>query len=42
MRKLTYLFDALSTIRALEEVKLIHLSGQAVQRLTLYEVVNAF
>ena len=42
MRKPTYLFDASSIIRAIKEVKLIPLAGQAVQWLTVYEVVNAF
>ena len=42
MRKPAYLFDASSIVRAIKEVKLIPLAGQAIQWLTVYEVVNAF
>ena len=41
MRKPTYLFDAPSIVRAIKEVKLIPLAGQAVHWPRLYEVVNA-
>ncbi|MGB9622423.1 MAG: type II toxin-antitoxin system VapC family toxin [Candidatus Bathyarchaeia archaeon] len=36
-----YLFDASSIIRALKEIRLGPLGGQAIQWLTLYEVLNA-
>ncbi len=39
---LIYLFDASSIVRALKEVKLVPLGGQALQWLTVYEVINAF
>jgi len=37
----TYLFDASSLVKALKEAKLLPLGGQAVQWLTIYEVLNA-
>ncbi|BAN91113.1 type II toxin-antitoxin system VapC family toxin [Aeropyrum camini] len=42
MTRPTYLFDASSIVRALREVKLVPLGGQAIQWLTVYEVLNAF
>ena len=36
-----YLFDASSLVKALKEAKLLPLGGQAVQWLTIYEVLNA-
>ena len=41
MRKLAYLFDASSVVRAIKEIRLAPLSGQALQWLTVYEVINA-
>ncbi len=41
MTRPTYLFDASSIVRALKEVKLVPLGGQALQWLTVYEVINA-
>jgi len=38
---LTYLFDASSLVRALKEARLVPLGGQAIQWLTVYEVLNA-
>ncbi|WP_460024492.1 type II toxin-antitoxin system VapC family toxin [Infirmifilum sp. SLHALR2] len=40
MRKSIYLFDASSIVRALKEAKLVPLGGQALQWLTVYEVIN--
>ncbi len=37
-----YLFDASSTVKAIKEVKLVPLGGQALQWLTIYDVTNAF
>ena len=37
----TYLFDASSIVKALKSTKLAILSGQAIQWLTVYEVLNA-
>lgn len=37
-----YLLDASSLVRALKEAKLVPLGGQALQWLTIYEVLNAF
>ena len=42
MRKTTYLFDASSIVRALKEIRLAPLGNQALQWLTVYEVMNAF
>ncbi len=42
MTRPTYLFDASSIVRALKEAKLVPLGGQALQWLTVYEVLNAF
>ncbi len=42
MIKPTYLFDASSIVRAIKEAKLVPLGGQALQWLTVYEVINAF
>ncbi len=42
MMEVRYLFDASSIVKALKETKLILLSGQALQWLTVYEVLNAF
>ncbi len=42
MTRPTYLFDASSTVKALKEAKLVPLGGQALQWLTVYEVLNAF
>jgi len=42
VKKPTYLFDASSIIRALKEAKLVLLGGQALQWLTVYEVINVF
>ena len=39
--KPTHLFDASSIIKALKETKLVPLGGQAIQWLTVYEVLNA-
>ena len=39
--KLAYLFDASSIMRALKEARLLPLRNQAVQWLTIYEVLNA-
>lgn len=39
--KPAYLFDASSIIRALKEARLLPLAGQALQWLTVYEVLNA-
>ena len=36
-----YLFDASSLVKALKEAKLVPLGGQALQWLTVYEVLNA-
>lgn len=41
MREPRYLFDASSIVRALREAKLVPLGGQAIQWLTVYEVINA-
>ena len=41
MRNPTYLFDASSIIKALREARLVPLGGQALQWLTIYEVINA-
>ncbi len=41
MRKPTYLFDASSIVKSLKEIKLVPLAGQALQWLTVYEVINA-
>ncbi len=40
MRNPTYLFDASSIIKALREARLVPLGGQALQWLTIYEVIN--
>lgn len=40
--KPVHLFDASSLVKALKEVKLVPLDGQALQWLTVYEVLNAF
>ncbi len=37
-----YLFDASSIVRAFREARLVPLGGQALQWLTVYEVLNAF
>jgi len=42
MKKPIYLFDASSIVRALKEAKLVPLGGQALQWLTVYEVINVF
>ncbi len=42
MREPVYLFDASSVVRALKEARLAPLGGQALQWLTVYEVLNAF
>ncbi len=42
MTEPTYLFDASSIVRALKEARLVPLGGQALQWLTVYEVINAF
>jgi len=42
MNKPSYLFDASSIVRALKEIKLFPLGGQALQWLTVYEVINTF
>jgi predicted nucleic acid-binding protein len=39
--KPAYLFDASSIIRALKEARLLPLRNQAIQWLTIYEVLNA-
>ncbi|WP_317896130.1 type II toxin-antitoxin system VapC family toxin [Pyrofollis japonicus] len=39
--KPAYLFDASSIIRALKETRLLPLRNQAIQWLTIYEVLNA-
>ncbi len=36
-----YLFNASSIVRALKEARLVSLGGQAIQWLTVYEVLNA-
>lgn len=36
-----YLFDSSSIIKALKEIKLTPLDGQALQWITIYEVINA-
>ena len=41
MSKPVYLFDASSLVKALREIRLEPLGGQAIQWLTLYEVLNA-
>jgi len=40
--KPVYLIDASSLIKALKEAKLVPLGGQALQWLTVYEVLNVF
>ncbi len=40
--KPVYLLDASSLIKALKEAKLVPLGGQALQWLTVYEILNAF
>ena len=42
MTRPMYLFDASSIVRALREARLVPLGGQALQWLTVYEVLNAF
>jgi len=42
MKKPNYLFDASNIVRVLNEAKLVPLGGQALQWLTVYEVVNVF
>ena len=42
MTRPMYLFDASSIVRAFKEAKLVPLGGQALQWLTVYEVLNAF
>jgi predicted nucleic acid-binding protein len=41
MIKSMYLFDSSSIIKAFKEIKLKPLGGQAIQCLTIYEVLNA-
>lgn len=41
MIKSMYLFDSSSIIKAFKEIKLEPLGGQAIQCLTIYEVLNA-
>ncbi|MCC6013472.1 MAG: type II toxin-antitoxin system VapC family toxin [Candidatus Verstraetearchaeota archaeon] len=41
MIKSMYLFDSSSIIKAFKEIKLKPLGGQAIQYLTIYEVLNA-
>jgi predicted nucleic acid-binding protein len=41
MNKPIYLFDSSSLFKALKEIKLKPLGGQAIQWLTIYEVLNA-
>lgn len=41
MTRPVYLFNAPSLVKALKEAKLVPLGGQAVQWLTVYEVLNA-
>jgi len=40
MKRPAYLFDASSIVKALKETKLTPLAGQALQWLTVYEVLN--
>jgi len=40
--KPTYLFDASSIVKALKNARLVPLGGQALQWLTVYEVLNVF
>ncbi|MCE4614039.1 MAG: type II toxin-antitoxin system VapC family toxin [Desulfurococcales archaeon] len=42
MTRPTYLFDASSIVKAIKKAKIIPLGGQALQWLTIYEVLNAF
>lgn len=41
MTRPIYLLDASSLVRALKEAKLVPLGGQALQWITIYEVLNA-